>query len=373
MIDIKQSENKLYIVVEENTYVLPLDKKPEIEHFNEMLQDAKSPEEYNEFVDTIQEKLEDLNNMSVFDTDSKYFMSKAGDLYLHYNGTMTDIVVPKAFYNFIRAYKDSDAIGRHIMWLLRNPMFVDKRFGYDKEGIYQKLHNYATYVTRKYTVKSLYDRFIKEGLTPELALEQSQRTQVSINEDGMLNLYKVATPLLDNNEEYDEEEDSVIFKNKEEKKYAEEYEFIPCLMGYSGDAFYSDEELGHIIRIGNLHYLPEEHMVDHNDYHSCVEGLHSGNKQYLKTWETGDDVTLNIIVNPMEYRAVSQGEHVMRVKSYLVSKALRRNYINQYFVDKTKLTNYSNEQWDFLQAETVMFHTKEIDKIKKEIDFINKL
>lgn len=388
-----ENENKLIVSIEGKTFILDTTHAHQVYNLETHLNEAETPESYLEIQDKALETLEMLEKDNpVKTTDSKYLMSKGGTYYLHWDGYMTDIAVPKAFYNFIRAYNDSDNIGKHLMWLFRNPMFVNpEKFGIDIET---KLHNYAKYVTDIWIDFDKHAQLIQAGMTEEFANEQSVQTQLSIDKDGLLNTFKVVTPNNVNGDYiYSEEDDRVIFKLRdgvtetkvvnpktgeltvtyEDKRYAEQLDFLPAIQGESGDAFFSGEQLGHTVRVGKVHYLPEEDMVDCNDSHSCVKGLHLGNKDYIKMLERGNNVTARCLLNPMDYRAVSQGEHVMRVIRYLTKDMMPRKYINKYFTTTDEYIRQSEESWNALLRDTVAAYNDEIKKLESRTSFIKSL
>ena len=108
-----------------------------------------------------------------------------------------------------------------------------------------------------------------------------------------------------------------------EYKFAEDYTFEPPYQGNHGDSFYCGEELGHIIKVGKVHYLPLWEQVNTDDNKSGVKGLHVGGLDYINGIHENNNgrIVHNIFVSPEHIGAVvnvEYGDGAMRVKQYFV-------------------------------------------------------
>lgn len=65
-------------------------------------------------------------------------------------------------------------------------------------------------------------------------------------------------------------------KTYKKPEFLEQRVFEPSVQRQIGDAFYSAEYKGHIIRVGKLAYLENWNQVNTNDNNSYVKGLHIG-------------------------------------------------------------------------------------------------
>ncbi len=164
-------------------------------------------------------------------------------------------------------------------WLRTNPS--------DIKSI--RLANYVNQTTVDYELKA---ELVKDGVTEAIALERSTVYQTPITKEGLLCTYKVSREILTKfdkdgkvipryGKEVDEDTGEVTSNIPE---VVEDRLFEPAVVGQKYDAFYCytlDQALqkpkpGHFIRVGRVHELPSWDMVDCNDSHSGVKGLHCG-------------------------------------------------------------------------------------------------
>ena len=156
-----------------------------------------------------------------------------------------------------------------------------------------------------------------------------------------------------------------------EAKFAEDYTFQPPYQGNRGDAFYCGKELGHIIKVGKVHYLPSWAQVNCDDSNSGVKGLHVGGLDYIQGIHSYNEsrVVHNIFVSPEHIGAVvsvERGDGAMRVKQYFVHSSFIGP--NKGLYHSSTYASQTNEQWDAQIA--TCFDT--IDEANQEIARLNK-
>jgi hypothetical protein len=211
---------------------------------------------------------------------------------------------------------------------LRNPNYSAK-----------KAELFAYYINQKYTDAQRRDQYIKDGMSYERANELATGYQTPITDEGLICTYKVSEEITkrfiaDPNDEesvkqvsrYQVEVDE--FSGLKTYKTPEDVEdriFLPAVQGRNGDKFSQFEpdgtfiEEGHHIRVGKVHALKEWSMVNCDDDRSCVPGLHCGNLDYIRSYQSKGTITHYVFVDPMHIGAVVQDKTgALRVKQYMV-------------------------------------------------------
>jgi hypothetical protein len=153
-------------------------------------------------------------------------------------------------------------------------------------------------------------------------------------------------------------------------KYAEDFTFEPPMMHKSGDAFYCGDVLGHEIKVGKVHKLPDWKMVDTNDKQCCLPGLHVGGLDYITGYRNGDYVVHNIFVDPQHIGAVvsvETGDGAMRVKEYFVHSCFLGP--NRGLYNSSDYAKQSDEEWNKMIEEA----TKQLDQIKQDRKVLDEL
>lgn len=249
--------------------------------------------------------------------------------YLQYNGVISSKAMPdKLGQRIVRAVERSaDILPLVKFWVrfLHNPNYTDSKA--------IKLVDYISMnFTNKEQVQLLQD---KKGLSEVMAIELSTTPQVSITQEGLLVGYKVSNEITD---QYHNRQSPKLISNKKQivdidtglikydnTKYDEDRIFEPAQQRQNGDAFYCGDYLGHIIKVGRVHYLPRWNQVDCNDNASAVPGLHCGGLSYIKGYQNGNSVTHNIFVDPSHIGAIADirdnSDGALRVKQYFVYSA----------------------------------------------------
>lgn len=257
--------------------------------------------------------------------------------YLQYNGVISNKAMPNTLAQkiILAVEKNVDILPLVKMWVrfLHNPYYSDK-----------KAEKFVWYITTKYTnqdrVRLLME---KNGLNEVVAIEFSTTNQVAITQEGLLVCYKTSYEITDQFRDdkvkligqkmlVDENTGLIVY---DQTRYDENRIFEPASQHADGDAFYSGTFLGHIIRVGRVHYLPRWEQVDTNDDHTNVRGLHVGGLAYIKDYQKDNTVTHNIFVDPMHIGAiVGVGiglDGAMRVKQYFVYSAFNGINKNLYY------------------------------------------
>lgn len=197
----------------------------------------------------------------------------------------------------------------------------------------QRAKEFAAYIAAPFTNSQLVAELEAKGLAHEVATDRATTTQVAITQEGLLVCYKVSREIL---KKYTLNEDEEVVQKSRYKKnidedtgyitfdspeHEEEKLFEPYCVGQSHDAFYCGDKLGHFIRVGHPHYLPEWKQVGP----PMGPGLHCGGLNYISGFQNGQDaVTHNIFVDPMDIHSVSinptgkGNDGAMTVKRYFV-------------------------------------------------------
>jgi len=232
--------------------------------------------------------------------------------------------LPKAFVDRILTSVDKKIdvmpLVKAFIRFLRNPNYSA-----------DKARRFAEYINAKHTNTTLQTDLMNKGLSDEVARERATTTQVAVTQEGLIACYKVSQEV-DWKYELDEDENKV--KKSRYKptiddvtglvtyatpEHVEDRIFQPAVQGTSGDEFFCGDKLGHIIKVGQVHYLPKWDQVNTNDSQSCVKGLHVGNQDYIRGYQNEGTVTHYVFIDPMHIGAIVNGhDGAMRVKQYFV-------------------------------------------------------
>lgn len=193
-----------------------------------------------------------------------------------------------------------------------------------------KARKLAEYINATYLNQAMVSELIEKGLSHEAAVARATSQQVAITIEGILVCYKVSEEV-DWKFTLDADTEEVMKKARytptvdditgtvtyDTPQFVEERIFRPAYQKDRGDAFYCGDALGHIIKVGKVHYLPSWDMVDCNDSTSAVPGLHVGNLDYIRGYQNEGTVTHYVYVDPMHIGAIVGGsDGAMRVKQY---------------------------------------------------------
>jgi hypothetical protein len=308
--------------------------------------------------------------------------SATGKFYLKLkNGVISQRAIPQPIVDrILKSVEDKidpQPLIKACIWMLRNPVYSDEKF-----------RRFANYVNYKSVDGPYRDQLInEEGVSPEVATARATVFQTPITQEGLICTYKVSKELLtkfdketgesmprNGESTYDEETGEEIVAQA--PNHVEDRVFYPVAMGLDGgDAFmceslFGEGKLGHLIRVGNRHFLPEGmNQVDTRDDRSCVKGLHCGNLDYIRGYEGRDCETHNVFVSPMNIGAITDdGSGALRVTEYFVHSSKAGNnrgiYHSSHYASKTE------DQWETLKAEAIANAEElqaELDKEVREI------
>ena len=253
--------------------------------------------------------------------------------------------------------------------VLRNPFFSPK-----------KANKICNYVAKTYVDYELVDSLQDEhGVSKDVAVERATSIQTPITMEGLLCTYKVSTEVfnkfaLDENgnkvsvpryavTKTIDEDSGEVTTNTATPDYVEERVFEPAVMGQGHDAFYCGDKLGHQIKVGQKHYLAEWSQVNTEDNQSCVKGLHVGNLDYIRGYQSSGTVTHQTFVDPMYIGAVTNdGSGALRVKEYFTydsfAGVLKSLYHSSTYAAET------DAAWEVIRATAI----DEANKVKAELD-----
>lgn len=257
--------------------------------------------------------------------------------YLKYKNVVSKEPLPQVFVDRILESIEKGIDPKPLVkcWarFLRNPNYT-----------HQKAELFAWYINQKYTNPNQIQKLLQEGLTVEKATEIATTYQTPVTDEGLICTYKVSREmtkkfLKDEDSEtgvkkvdrfdYDVDEFTGLKKYKQ-PEHVEDRIFEPAVMHQGGDAFDLLEINGvpfmtdtHQIRVGKVHTLKDWKQVNCDDRQAGVKGLHCGNLDYIRCYQTDGTVTHEVLVDPMDIGAVVQDNTgALRVKSYMVWRSM---------------------------------------------------
>jgi hypothetical protein len=237
--------------------------------------------------------------------------------YLTYNGEVSSHPMPTAFADgIVKSMEKGIDMTPFIKCWVRFLKPLPGKPAYSE----QRAKDFAYYITAKYTDAAVVDKLMREhGLSREVATKKATVPQVPITLEGLLVCNKVSKEIRIKWDLNDKEE--VITKSRytkkvdpdtglvtyEEPEHAEDLLFEPAIMGTGGDEFNcvsldgTINKKGHHIRVGCRHFLDSWDQVSSPG----VKGLHVGNKDYIKSYQTEGRVTHDVFVDPMHIHSVN--------------------------------------------------------------------
>lgn len=310
-----------------------------------------------------------------------YVNENTGKYYLKTSsGVISSVPMPLSLVNRINESFDKGIDFEPLikMWtrFLRNPKAKSPFFA----------ERFVNYVNLMYTNPKQRDELVtKEGLSFEKATELATVYELKITQEGLLNGYKVSQEIL---VKYVPNEDgsAAVQKPRYQKTFdpntgeitsegipdfVEDRVFQPAIMGTSGDKFYCGEDLGHIIRVGQLHRLPDWSYVNCNDNQSCVKGLHVGGLNYIKNI-SGE--IHNVFIDPMHIGAIPDDKvGAMRVLQYFVHSSMTG--VNRGLYHSSSYAKLTDSQWEEMRAQIIKdlgtlseTQQKDNEKIKEQVN-----
>lgn len=242
----------------------------------------------------------------------------------------------------------------------------------------------VAYIEAPYVDYSKKYELMKEGISDEKAEELSTCEQVSFTQEGLMVGYKVSREILhrftlDENEEVkqqsrfgkevDPETGKVTIKKAE---HNEDRVFEPAVMGQGGDAFVCEsikdssvKSIGHLIKVGHVHYLESWDQVDCNDSVAGRKGLHVGGLRYIQGYQTEGTVTHNVLIDPADIGAIvglgNGNDGAIRVKRYMVFDTY--GGVNKFIYHHSKYAALTDNEYAVMIQEAVANTQKAKDDI----------
>lgn len=293
-----------------------------------------------------------------------YVAPSSGKFYLKYGTVVSSIAIPDLLARRIleSVEKGIDASPLIKAWIrfLRNPNFTP-----------DKAEKFATYIMYQYIDRDYVAELMnKHGVSEEVAVERATVTQTPITQEGLLSSYKVSKELteryiLDDNgnkkavkrytKQIDENTGLITYN---EPEFAEDRIFEPAIQGQSYNPFTcqvigdTNENYGHVIKVGHIHALKDWSQVDTNDNRSHCPGLHIGNIDYIRNYQNSGTVTHNVFVDPAHIGAITHdGSGALRVLSYFVHSTLEK--VNRGIYHSSRYAQVTDAQWEVWKAEAI--------------------
>lgn len=297
------------------------------------------------------------------------------------DGVLTKFPLPGAFVQrivkAIETNNDITPIIKTITRFMKNPHYN-----------FAKALRLANYLNLTHKDQKLYSELIENGVTPEMATERATLFQTTMTKEGLLCTYKVSTEVdwkfVDDGQggvkkisRFESEVDEISgLRTYKTPEHVEDRIFMPAVQGERGDAFYCGDKKGHIIRVGQEHYLESWDQVDTRDTASCVKGLHVGNLDYIRAYQNPGTETHNIFVDPMFIGAITDdGSGALRVLRYFVHSSFAG--INRGYYNSSSYAKITDSLYEQMVAEAVDNANKEktenIEKATENIRQINLL
>jgi hypothetical protein len=156
-------------------------------------------------------------------------------------------------------------------------------------------------------------------------------------------------------------------KTYKKPEFLEQRVFEPAMQHASGDAFYSGEYQGHIIRVGQPVFLDNWNKVNCNDSASCVKGLHVGGLRYIRNYQNDNTITLNVFVDPAHIGGIDhEGTGALRVLKFFPHSALEG--VTQNLYHSSSYAKYTDAEYDDLFNEAVAKYQQKLDELREDID-----
>lgn len=303
-----------------------------------------------------------------------------GKFYLKQDDKLSVHPIPKSFVDRILKSIDKgiDVMPLIKFWtrVLRNPNFSHK-----------KAKLICNYIAKTYVDHEQVAELVDEhGVSNDVAVERATGLQTPITQEGLLCTYKVSREVFkkyaldeDGNkvlvDRYTQtktidEDSGEVTVTKQVPEYVEERVFEPAVVGQSHDAFFCGEKLGHQIKVGKVHYLPEWEQVNTNDNVSCVKGLHVGNLDYIHGYQHIGTETHYTFVDPMHIGAVTDdGSGALRVKQYFTYDSFAG--VTKSIYHSSTYAALVDEEWAKVRAEAIEATNKLKAELVEDLDKMN--
>lgn len=326
--------------------------------------------------------------------DNIYVDEKTNEFFLYHNKVMSSVAIPQVLVDDMMYCLENDLpvtpIVKYWARLLRNPNIRSKSSATAWADLI------CRYTTLTFVSEPLKESLMEEGGYSEaIATEMATVRQTPFTMEGLISCKKVVNPLMDRtNYKFildDEGNPKKVLRNSGTKtinedtgevttegsgpQFAEEWQFEPGVVGSGHEAFHcGDEGLGHVYKVGKEAYFESFDSVNCDHNASCVKGLHLGNQNYINSWETDSNMTLNCFVDPMDIGAVAGGDDVMRVKAFFPHSIKSRETDNKYLYHSSTYASKKDIEWSTFIAEAAKkFAVTQADAIAKADEEQNEL
>lgn len=307
--------------------------------------------------------------------------STKGTYHIKVDGILSKKAVPQPIVNVIlesvEKNIDPDPIIKAWIRFLRNPNFCPS-----------KANNYAAYITATIVDADERDRLMEEeGFIYEKAELRATYNDVAISQEGLIVGKKYAR-LLTQGWEIDSNTNKAVSKKfsyiaddtidthtgvitpgeLKSDIFSEDLVFEPPMMSTRGDAFYCDQQKGHVIRVGKKHTLESWKLVNCDDNQSCVPGLHIGGWQYVQSYSGINSQLLECFVDPAEIGAICDigwGDGAMRVREYFIFGATEGR--NKGIYHSSHYAKMKDQDWEDYKKEAVEKSNALMANLKEEV------
>ena len=356
---------------------------------------CSSVEELNKIIEEFKPlTVEDVKGHTESFSPYLYVDNKTGNYHLKHNNVISSVPLPEALVERIKysIEKKIDATPLIKAWVrfLRNP----KLRTLDKEAQKEWTELVFDWLSLTYVNEDYKNKLVEEkGYSEEIAIKLATVNQVQFTQEGLVRGFKCSTEIT-KRWEFDKEGNKVqvdmypvskdidpvtglVTYGKPDKGKNEDRIFQPVCQGQGGrDAFFCSVtgKEAHIIKVGGVHSLKEESMIDWNDDNQCSFGLNLGNILYVKGWESEKTETHNVLFSLEDLRAVTSNSN-LRVKSYYVLDCF--SGINGSLYHSSTYSKHLDGVWEAYKKEIIEKYGKLVEEQKekstKEFNEINSL
>lgn len=377
MVNINVIGDIISVSVGSEQATVPFDKKlyKKLSRLADEANESDTMEQFNTLAEVILQTVEEnqVSADAVVTTQCDWLMynPQKNQYFLRYeNQVISEYPMPESFVDRIMESidKDIDFMPVVKLWtrFMRNPNLAKKGAEFAER--------FADFVNMKYVQPGLYNDYIEQGYSDEMATQFATVYQIKITKEGLLNGYKVSTEVL---HKYDAETGERVDRYKRTfnvntgeieseglPEFVEDRVFEPAVMGNRGDAFYCGDTKGHIIKVGQVHALESWDQVNCNDRQVCVPGLHIGGLYYINGY-SGE--IHNVFVDPMHIGAIPDStDGAIRCKQYFVHSSLVG--VNGSMYHSSEYAKLTDEEWDDMRVEIFEQSKLKKEKIDKELN-----
>lgn len=369
------------------------------ERYNDMvkLQKEEASVDNIEEAQDVWERFSELTTISPkeqIETESEHltYDPNTDTYHLTNDGKVSPIPMPQSLVDKLLYAVDKnlpvDPVVKFFTRLLRNRNIQEG----DSEDAARFVKEVCNYATQTFVSPVLKEKYMDEGASEDVATEMATVPQTPLTMEGLLCTKKVVDPLFDRTKykyiiNEDGEKEKVLRDGFEKTidedsgevdidgpEYSEAWVFQPTVMGTRGDAFRcgleEDAPLGHEIRVGKEMRLDSWDQVNTNPNRSCVPGIHTGNQDYIDSWERSNNVTLNCFVDPAVIGAVPYHDvdGVIRVKELFPHSIKDREDENENLYHSSTYADVGDKRWAEYRKEAVERFDDELEELKAKIE-----